>query len=265
MKTLHIAISPCPNDTFIFENIYNKKLQIEGYEFVFHFLDINDLNKAASAGTYDIVKVSFAHLHNIQPQYTLLQSGGAMGYGVGPLLVKNNDANPIDLSNCKVAIPGFNTTANFLFSNFYPSVAKHQKHEVLFSEIEEKVQDNTYQLGVIIHEGRFTYQQKGLQLVADLGQLWEETENLPIPLGCIVAKTNLGEALLQKIEAIISNSISNYDINGQPIISDFIKQNADEMSKDVMLQHINLYVNDFSVKMGEKGAKALQKMHEILA
>ncbi len=263
MQNITIAISPCPNDTFIFENIYNKKIQIEGYAFEFHFLDINDLNKAATEGLYDVVKISFAHLKNVKNNYTLLKSGGAMGYGVGPLLVKKA-GNNIDLNNCTVAIPGINTTANFLFSNFYPSVAKQQKHEVLFSNIENEVLQNNYQLGLLIHEGRFTYAQKGLELVADLGQLWEQKENLPIPLGCIVAKTELGNELLQKVESLITQSIANYDANGQAIISDFIKDNAKEMNENVMRQHIDLYVNDFSKHMGEIGFTALQKMNGIM-
>jgi 1,4-dihydroxy-6-naphthoate synthase len=266
MKTLHIAISPCPNDTFIFENIYNKKLQLDGYTFVFHFLDINDLNKAATAGIYDIVKISFAHLKNVTPQYTMLQSGGAMGYGVGPLLVKRiyPNGDDINISKSKVAIPGHNTTANFLFTYFYPYFDISQKHEVLFSDIEDAVLNDTYQLGVLIHEGRFTYQQKGLQLVVDLGQLWEEREKLPIPLGCIVAKTALGNDLLQKIEILITNSITNYDANGQAIISPFIQQYAQAMDQNVMRQHIDLYVNDFSKNMGNTGRAALAKMNGIM-
>jgi 1,4-dihydroxy-6-naphthoate synthase len=264
MQTIHIAISPCPNDTFIFENIYNKQLTIDGYHFQFHFLDINDLNKAATAGLYDVVKISFAHLKNITHQYTMLQSGGAMGYGVGPLLVKKNDNSVVDLAQCKIAIPGKNTTANFLFSYFYPNVTTHQKSEVLFSDIENAVLNNEYQLGVLIHEGRFTYQQKGLQLVADLGQLWEQHLNLPIPLGCIVAKKELGIDFALKIEQLITQSISNYDANGNAIISDFIKSHAKEMDEAVMRNHIDLYVNDFSKHMGQTGNAALEKMNTVI-
>ncbi len=264
MKAITIAISPCPNDTFIFENIFNKTLKINGVAFEFHFLDINDLNKAATAQLYDIVKISFAHLKNVIENYSLLKSGGAMGYGVGPIIVKAKNTIAKNYKNCSIAIPGLNTTANFLLTHFYPQIEKQQKQEVLFSDIEKMVLNGTYDYGLLIHEGRFTYQQNGLELVADLGKLWQEKENLPIPLGCIVAKKNLNENLLLEIEQLITNSITNYDTQGEAIISDFIKLHAQEMDENVMRQHIDLYVNDFSKNMGETGFAALQKMNTII-
>jgi 1,4-dihydroxy-6-naphthoate synthase len=261
--TLTIAISPCPNDTFIFENLYNKKIKIDEVTLEFHFLDIDELNKSASENKYDIIKVSFAHLRNIGNTYTMLHSGGAMGYGVGPLLVKAKDYD-INISQSKVAIPGQNTTANFLFTYGYPYIDITQKKYMPFDKIEQALLSNDCQMGVIIHEGRFTYQDHGLELIWDLGELWEQREQLPIPLGCIVAKTELGTALLSKIEQAITQSISNYNSNGTPIISEFIKQHATEMNEQVMLQHIQLYVNDFSKTMGDYGKLALAKMNEIM-
>jgi 1,4-dihydroxy-6-naphthoate synthase len=260
---LHIAISPCPNDTFIFENLYNKKIVIDDVELKFHFLDIDELNKSATANQYDIIKISFAHLRNINSNYEMLHSGGAMGYGVGPLLVKAKDYD-INISQSKIAVPGKNTTANFLLTYAYPYFDIAQKKYMVFSDVEKALLTDDCQMGVLIHEGRFTYQEKGLELICDLGELWEQRENLPIPLGCIVAKKELGKKLLYKIESAITQSITNYDDAGKPIISEFIKSYSDEMQEDVMRQHIDLYVNDFSKTMGENGKLALAKMNEIM-
>jgi 1,4-dihydroxy-6-naphthoate synthase len=261
MHRLKIGISPCPNDTFIFENLYNGKIVIPNVTLDWEFHDIEELNILTSQGYFDIVKVSFAHLHNLTDRYRLLNSGGAMGYGVGPILVKRKD-HEVDFSRDKVAIPGKNTTANFLLTTFFPEL--RQKDVVLFSDIEESVLNGKYDLGLLIHEGRFTYQAKGLDLVHDLGDLWQRRENLPIPLGSIVALRSLGDDLLDQIQEAISRSITNYDKNNRPVISDFIIEHAQEMSPDVIVSHIDLYVNDFSIDMGKSGQKAIARMHELI-
>jgi 1,4-dihydroxy-6-naphthoate synthase len=267
-EILSIAISPCPNDTFIFENIYNGKISVEDCKLEFHFHDIDVLNRYANEAAFDIIKISFANYKNICDNYVMLESGGAMGYGVGPLLVKKVEEGSFDaasdLSLYKVAIPGKNTTANFLLSYLFPEINESQKIVMSFDAIEDWVNAEQNRLGLLIHEGRFTYKAKGLALVADLGQLWEEREQLPIPLGCIVAKKTLGKDLLLKIETAINNSITNYDDQGDAIISDFIKMHAQEMDEAVMRQHIDLYVNDFSKNMGEKGLETWRKMEEVL-
>lgn len=264
--TLKIAISPCPNDTFIFENLYNQSIKIDGIEFEWDFEDIDVLNKLAINGSHDIVKISFANYHLVREEYEMLQSGGAMGYGVGPLLVSTQkDIDQNYSSEWQVAIPGMNTTAHFLFSYFYPNIGLDQKIVMPFDTIESWVAEKPNRLGVLIHEGRFTYQTKGLYLVNDLGKLWEKKLGLPIPLGCIVSKRSLGSALIDSLSEAISASINNYDIHNRPIISEFIRSHAQEMSEDVMRSHIDLYVNDFSKDMGSKGAEAISKMQEILA
>ncbi len=258
---LKFGISPCPNDTFIFENLVNEKIKIEGIDFDFEFYDIEELNQKASESYFDIVKISFAHLKNVQKDYQLLKSGGAMGYGAGPLLVRKNSEQALEnIADYEVAIPGKNTTANFLLKYFYPQLNESNKKIMLFSDIESWTLANENRLGLLIHEGRFTYKEKGLALVSDLGIMWQDSEGLPIPLGCIVARHSLGADLLKNIEAAITASISNYDNNNLPIISDFIKSHAQEMSTDVMMQHINLYVNDFSKDIGESGMMAVQKL-----
>jgi 1,4-dihydroxy-6-naphthoate synthase len=265
VKKVKIAISPCPNDTFIFENIYNQNITIDGIELEWVFEDIDVLNKMAIDGSHDIVKISFANYHLVQDTYEMLTSGGAMGFGVGPLVVSGqNVTDEIFGSQWQVAIPGLNTTAHFLFSYFYPYISMDQKLVMPFDKIEEWVLDSPNRLGVLIHEGRFTYQSKGLKLVNDLGKLWENKLNLPIPLGCIVAKKSLGRHTIDELSLAISASISNYGDDNRPIISEFIKTHAQEMSEDVMRSHIDLYVNEFSVHMGDKGVEALSKMKEIL-
>jgi 1,4-dihydroxy-6-naphthoate synthase len=260
MQVIKIGISPCPNDTFIFENIALRKISIEGFHFEFEFHDIEVLNKKASAGYFDIVKISFAHLLAVQTQYDLLKSGGAMGYGVGPLLVKAKN-NVKDWHEPLVAIPGFDTTANFLLTHFYPNLT--HKQVILFSEIPTEILNNHCHLGLMIHEGRFTYEAQGLSLMADLGEQWQATEGLPIPLGCVIIKKYISQQLKQQIELLITRSISNYDSNGEPIISNFIRSKAQEMNDEVMKQHIQLYVNDFSRHIGDKGLQAIERLQQI--
>jgi len=260
MKTLSIAISPCPNDTFIFENIYTEKIGIDGYTFDFDFLDIEELNKCAAAKKKDIIKISYAQYFQVKDNYTLLRSGGAMGFGVGPLLIQKKDAN-VNLSTAKIAIPGQHTTANFLLRYLFPN-AKN-KYSLLFSDIENAVLQGNADAGLVIHEGRFTYAEKGLAKIADLGELWQEKTGLPIPLGCIVIKKSLGEELKNEVEALIAQSIP--PLQQAIILSDFIKMHAQEMEPQVMLKHIQLYVNDFSKDIGPLGEAAFAKMETVLS
>lgn len=260
MKTLKFGISPCPNDTFIFENIILGKIDIPDVNIEWEFHDIQVLNEKASQGYFDLVKISFAHLDNLVDNYRLLKCGGAMGYGVGPILVKRK-GHLVDFENAQSAIPGLNTTANFLLGHFYPTLTR--KDVVVFSDIEDHVLNGDYDLGLLIHEGRFTYADKGLDLVADLGELWQKHEQLPIPLGCIVAKNDISLDTIHNIEDAVSRSICNYHHDGTPVISDFIRSHAQEMELDVIRQHIELYVNDFSVDMSDKGLAAIERMREI--
>jgi 1,4-dihydroxy-6-naphthoate synthase len=250
MQQISIAISPCPNDTFIFEEIHEKRLTLNNIEFKFHFLDIAELNQAATQCKFDVIKISTAHYKHINKDYTMLRSGGAMGFGVGPLLVKKENSKSVVNNSVKIAIPGFTTTANFLLKQCYPEISETQKHEIIFSDIEDAVLQQQFDFGVLIHEGRFTYATKGLALEADMGELWHQKTNLPIPLGCIVAKNILGNELILQIEHLIQSSIKNFDNNGEAIISEFIKLHAQDMDEKVMQQHINLYVNEFSKDMG---------------
>jgi 1,4-dihydroxy-6-naphthoate synthase len=251
---LTIGISPCPNDTFIFENIALNKIKLPDVQFEFEYHDVQVLNEMASDNALDICKISFAHYKNVKHNYTMLRSGGAMGYGVGPILVKQKD-KIIDDSNCTVAIPGINTTAFFLLNYLMPQF--NNKKAILFSDIEAQVLNGVFDYGLLIHEGRFTYKTKGLALVADLGELWQAKTQLPIPLGCIVIKNNVPQSIQAQVQQLITNSITNYTSQGLPIISNYIKQYATEMQEHVMMQHIQLYVNEFSKHIPDEAFTAI--------
>jgi len=270
---LSLGFSPCPNDTFIFDALVNKKIDTEGFEFDVHLEDVQTLNQWAIEGRLDISKISYGVLPLVLNDYMLLNSGGALGMGVGPLLIsKSNAGIPAgELGRQKVeaamiAIPGENTTAHFLFSLAYP----HAAHKVFmrFDDIENFVlhppeafvESGTDTFGVIIHENRFTYQEKGLHKIVDLGDYWEQTTGNPVPLGGIVIKSNLG--LSMQVNRLIRRSIE-YAFQHYPFISDYTKEHSQEMSESVMRQHIDLYVNNYSVDLGDKGKAAVLKLMEV--
>ena len=258
---LKIGISPCPNDTFIFDGVYNKTIDLKGYEFEFILEDVQTLNELALKGEVDILKISYAHYFNVMNDYLLLRCGSALGKGVGPLLIAKSDIPLSEINNKTIAIPGIHTTANFLFSFAFPNGL--HKSPMVFSEIENAVINGTKDVGVIIHENRFTYQEKGLCKLMDLGNYWEEKTQLPIPLGGIAIKRNLASSIQQEINTIIYESLM-LSRKKYPALGDFIISNAQEMSHDVMKQHIDLYVNEYSLNIGIDGQKAIEKMQSTL-
>ena len=269
---LSLGFSPCPNDTFIFDALVNKKIDSEGLEFETVLEDVETLNQWALEGKLDITKLSFPAFFQSLDKYVLLHSGSALGKGVGPLLITNKKEE-IKNENVKdylIALPGENTTANLLFSFAYPK-AKN-KIFIRFDTIEDFVIAESSKipppkadgraLGVIIHENRFTYKQKGLHKVTDLGAYWEEKTRLPVPLGGIAIKRTIDNERSLKIEMLIRKSIE-YAFGHYPVIPDYIKQHAQEMNEEVMRQHINLYVNQFSLSLGGEGKSAIEKMKEV--
>lgn len=261
MTKLKIGISPCPNDTFIFEAIYNKKCTLPDIEFEFIFEDIQKLNELASAGELDIIKVSAAHFFTLTQSYQILKSGGAMGFGVGPLLISKKSYLYHELEQLKIAIPGENTTAHFLLKFYHPNV--QNKIPYSFEDIENAVLSNEVDAGVIIHENRFTYQEKGLLQLIDLGSYWETQTNLPIPLGGIVIKKEYSQELKVAINQLIQTSI-RYAHQNQNELNDLIRCHAQEMSEDVMKKHIQLYVNDYSLDIGNIGKQAINKLYQTI-
>lgn len=254
---LTLGFSPCPNDTFIFDAMVNGKIDTRDLSFEYVMEDVETLNLWAKEGKLDITKLSYnTFLHTID-KYALLHSGSALGKGVGPLLISKE---PLDLKNIadyKIVIPGFNTTANLLLSIAFPEA--NQKQELVFNEIEDAVLSGKADAGLIIHENRFTYAQKGLTKLVDLGDWWEEHVNAVIPLGGIVVRRSFDKELSATIDAVIKDSIA-YSWQHYPALSPFITNNAQEMEEDVMRKHINLYVNNFTTELGEEGYRAINTL-----
>ncbi|HXS36546.1 MAG TPA: 1,4-dihydroxy-6-naphthoate synthase [Flavipsychrobacter sp.] len=256
---LTLGFSPCPNDTFIFDAMINGHIDTKGLSFDYVMEDVETLNKWAEIGKLDITKLSYSTFLHVVNQYALLHSGSALGKGVGPMLIAKT---PLDLANIKelrIAIPGLNTTANLLLSLAFPQ-AKN-KTEVVFNEIENSVLMGDFDAGLIIHESRFTYAQKGLTKLIDLGDWWENTVNAAIPLGGIVVRRNFNKELCTTIDGLIKDSLE-YSWKNYPMLSDFVKENAQEMEEDVMRKHIDLYVNDYTTDLGEEGRKAIITLFE---
>lgn len=288
---LTLGFSPCPNDTFIFDALVNNKIDTQGIDFEVILEDVETLNQLALKNTFDISKISYGVLPLLLNNYMLLSSGGALGKGVGPLLITPHQI-PINgdrfspnrggsqsvshiqeyINNCLIVIPGEHTTAHLLFNTAFPS-AKN-KIFMKYNEIEDFVLRNHSQVspnggdlkgavaGVIIHENRFTYEKKGLKKIMDLGEFWENKTSLPIPLGGIVAKRNIEVAILKKVDALIKESIE-FGFSNYPELTGYVKEHSQEMAEDVMRKHIDLYVNNFSIELGNEGRNAIEKFLEI--
>lgn len=260
-----LGYSPCPNDTFIFDALVNKKISTAPYEFETVLEDIQTLNQWASEARLDITKLSFPAFFQNQHQYTMLQAGAAMGKGVGPLLIAKQMVKVPNLLHSTIAIPGLQTTANLLLNFAFPMAKK--KVPMLFSEIEDAVLMDKVDLGVIIHENRFTYEQKHLIKICDLGEIWEQRQQLPVPLACIAIRSNSGitRQVADDISNLIKKSIE-YAFSNYPSISDYTKQHAQEMDENVMRQHIELYVNDFSLDIttGKPAIEELYKQYQSI-
>lgn len=257
-----LGFSPCPNDTFIFDALVNHKIDTGGLEFEVVLEDVQTLNQWAMEGRLDISKISYGVLPLVLDQYQVLNSGGALGKGVGPLLIRkeNSPLHDDQVADYRVGIPGENTTAHMLYSLAYPHTA--HKTFMIFSDIEQAVLDGRVDYGVIIHENRFTYREKGLYKVVDLGDYWERQTGLPIPLGGIVTQKKFDASIQHKIDRLIKSSIT-YAFANYPHITEYVRQHSQEMDESVMRQHIDLYVNDFSVELGPDGRHAVLKLLEV--
>ena len=250
---LTLGFSPCPNDTFIFDALVHHKIDTEGLIFEVIFADIEQLNKWAFQGKLDVTKLSYNAFTHCVSDYVLLDSGSALGNNCGPILIKK--PNTILTNESKIAIPGKYTTANMLFNIAFPK--NLNKVEIIFHEIENQVLEGSVDAGIIIHENRFTYKDKGLNKVSDLGEFWENETGLPIPLGGIVVKRDLPLSEQKKIERVIRKSVE-YAFENPSSSADFVKCHAQEMEKEVVSAHIALYVNDYSISLGKKGRKAVE-------
>lgn len=257
---LTIGFSPCPNDTFIFDALVNGLIDTEGISFKPILEDVQTLNKWALKGKLDITKLSYGVLPLVLDQYMALPSGGALGKGVGPLLISKESFPITDVDQFNIAIPGENTTAHFLFSLAFPTATK--KEFMVFSEIEDAVVTDKTKTGVIIHENRFTYQDKNLVKLMDLGEYWENRTGNPIPLGAIVMKRKFPEPLFKKVNQLIQKSLA-HSWKQYPKMSDYVRSHSQEMDERVMKQHVDLYVNDYTNDLGENGKRAVTELLDI--
>jgi 1,4-dihydroxy-6-naphthoate synthase len=256
---LSLGFSPCPNDTFIFDALVNKKIDTEGFDFETVLEDVQTLNQWALEGKLDITKLSYGVLPLVLDKYILLNSGSALGRGVGPLLISNKEQGISNIERSVIAIPGEHTTAHLLFSLAYP--AAKNKVFMRYDEIEQFVLAGKG-LGVIIHENRFTYEEKGLIKIVDLGDYWERETGNAIPLGGIVCSRNIDEPTRKKVDGLIRQSIE-FAYSFYPELNDYIRSHSQEMSEEVMRKHIDLYVNDYSLDLGIPGRDAVNKLLEV--
>jgi 1,4-dihydroxy-6-naphthoate synthase len=258
---LTLGFSPCPNDTFIFDALVNKKIDTGDIDVEVVLEDVQTLNEWALQGKLDITKISYGVLPLVLGSYIVLPAGGALGKGVGPLLITNaGGISATEIKDSTIAIPGEHTTAHMLFSLAFPEAGK--KQFVLFSQIEDSVIHEKVDAGVIIHENRFTYQDKGLVKLMDLGEYWETETGSPIPLGGIVMKRTYDRALQDRVNALIRASVE-YAFAHYPHITDYVKRHSQEMSEGVMRQHIDLYVNNYSIDLGVDGKAAVEQFLNI--
>lgn len=259
---LTLGFSPCPNDTFIFDALVNNKIDTGGLEFEVILEDVETLNQLALKNTLDISKISYGVLPLLLDNYIVLNSGSALGTGVGPLLIANKEISNEEITNYTIAIPGEHTTAHMLFTLAFPE-AKN-KIFLRYNEIEGFVtaSKNKNVAGVIIHENRFTYQHRGLIKIIDLGDFWEQKTQLPIPLGGIAGKRSIDQSLLKNVNDLIRDSIE-YSFANYPALTEYVRKHSQEMDDDVMRKHINLYVNNYSIDIKEEGRKAIVQLLKV--
>lgn len=257
---LSLGFSPCPNDTFIFDAMIHGKIDTEGIDFEVIMADVEELNRLAFEGRIDITKLSYHAFAHLLGRYSLLDAGSALGNNCGPLLIARGHLDESQVKNARIAIPGKYTTANFLLGLAYPGA--ENKEEILFSDIEKAVLEGDFDAGLIIHENRFTYAQKGLVKIQDLGVFWEQKTGLPIPLGGIVVNQNLPFSLKEKVNRILAKSVTFAFENPKEALP-FIREHAQEMDESVMYAHIGLYVNEYTKNLGADGKKAVRHLFEM--
>jgi 1,4-dihydroxy-6-naphthoate synthase len=259
--TLTLGFSPCPNDCFMFDAMVHRRIDLEGLDFDVRMADIEALNSAAFAGDVDITKLSFHAYAYCADDYVLLDAGSALGRNCGPLLVSQRPISPEEVAagGLRIAIPGKYTTANFLLSLAFPRAT--DKSECLFSDIEAGVLDGRFDAGLIIHENRFTYADRGLKKISDLGEFWESETGAAIPLGGIVISRRLPADVRQRVNRVMRRSVE-YAFANRDASLPFVRAHAQAMSDEVMYKHIDLYVNEYSVDLGVDGRRAVEVLFE---
>jgi len=256
---LTLGSSPCPNDCFVFDALVNRRIDLEGLEFDIHMADVEALNRAAFAGDAEITKISYHAYAYCADRYALLDAGSALGRNCGPLLISKRHIAPAEVASggVRIAIPGKYTTANFLLGLAFPNA--RQTKELVFSEIEGALLNGDFDAGVIIHENRFTYETKGLRKIVDLGEFWEQETGAPIPLGGIAIKRSLPDEIKHRVNRLLRQSVE-YAFAHRDASLPFVRRHAQEMSEAVMYQHIDLYVNEYSIDLGTEGRRAVEAL-----
>jgi 1,4-dihydroxy-6-naphthoate synthase len=257
---LTLGFSPCPNDTFIFDAMVHGRVDTEGLEFDYFLTDVEELNRKALNSDVDITKISYHAYAYAARNYLILDAGSALGHRNGPLLISKRRIGVSELPGLRIAIPGKYTTANLLFSIAWPDVVT--KTEYLFSKIEDALLEDKVDAGLIIHETRFTYYKRGLHKLADMGEYWETLTGLPIPLGAIVIKRNIPDDVALKVNRVVRRSLE-YAYKDSFASYDFVSGNAREMDSTVMNNHIKLFVNEYTINLGNKGRQAIIELFRI--
>jgi len=258
VREISLGFSPCPNDTFIFYALANRKITNPHFRFREVLLDVETLNHRAFNEDLDVTKVSFHAFGHLRDRYRLLSSGSALGRGCGPLIITRSGNSIEDLRGKPIAIPGRLTTA-FLLLMLYDASLSENVIPMPFDRIPHAVKEGDVDGGLIIHESRFTYADYGLVKLRDLGDWWEEETGLPIPLGCIIARRRLGEGVIKTVEGLIRESIE-YAFSHRDETKSYVKAHAQELDDMVIEQHIGLYVNDYSLDLGIEGMRAVEEL-----
>ncbi len=262
MHTITIGFSPCPNDTFIFDALIHNKIDTKNIRFIPHIADVEELNVLALQGKLQCTKLSFHAFAHCHSHYVILDSGSALGFNNGPLFICKKGNRDFLSTQSRIALPGENTTAHLLFSIAYP----HYKNKIhmLFSDIEHAITTKKVDAGVIIHENRFTYAEHGFEKILDLGSFWQQKTQYPIPLGTIAIHKNVPYQIAQTVNECIRESIL-FALSHKNSSKQFVCKHAQNLTDDIIEKHINLFVNDFSVDLGETGKKAIQKLYSEAA
>jgi len=249
---LTCAYSPCPNDTFIFCRL------AQDNDIETHLQDVETLNKQAFEGIFDVSKLSFHAWLLVQDSYQLLNVGAALGRGCGPLVISKTAA-ALNAGSI-VAVPGEFTTAHLLLRLWMPEI--HNRIFMPFDRIMDAVASGEADAGVIIHEGRFVYQERGFHCLQDLGEWWEQETGQPIPLGCIAARKSLGAERIADVEQRLKNSIE-FAFRDPDSTKEYVHAHAQELSDEVTREHIRTYVNDFTLELGAEGRAAIDKLQKM--
>lgn len=258
-NTITLGFTPCPNDTFIFDGLVNGPLEIPGYDIREQLHDVETLNQMAFAETLDVSKLSFYAWLMVKHNYRLLDCGGALGFGCGPVVIARQSLKREDMAGCRVVIPGQWTTAHLLFRLWAPE--SEQRRFIPYDRIFEAIESGQADCGVIIHESRFTFEQAGFRRVVDLGAFWEETTGLPIPLGCIAVHRRIPREVVDHLEAQIRESITRAQADPGAALP-YLRAHAQEMTRAVLDAHIQTFVNAFSLSMGPQGRAAVDALEQ---